>query len=602
MKKTLFVLMILMIVFGGCVVEPNMPVSVVATAMSTETSMPELEPTEEKSTSPTLDALLAEMASRKATQDASTDVEIVDDSVLDVYDDYEFEWWNEAVFYEIFVRSFADSDGDGIGDFEGLTSRLDYLNDGDPETDDDLGITGIWLMPIMPSPSYHGYDVTSYQEINPDYGTMDDFKFFLDEAHARGIRVIIDFVINHTSDQHPYFELSVNPGTFYHDWYRWEDDAPSQIGTWGQRVWHESSESKQEYFGMFWGGMPDLNYETPVVTEMMYDHTSFWLDHVGVDGLRIDAARYLIEEGDVLANTDATHAWFADFYDFYKTDNPEAMIVLEVWSSTFEAADYVIEDEADLTFDFDQASKVMQGVSNRSVNSIYAGLNWSVDHYPSYQYATFLSNHDMNRVMSEFVGNFEKAKFAATVLLTSPGVPFLYYGEEIGMEGMKPDEWIRTPMQWDGTTGAGFTYGSPWEAINDDAGFRNVASQTVDEKSLLSLYRDLIHLRANHPALSIGEMFTLDSGNKNVFGMLRVLGDEALLVTFNMMDAEVSSFEFEGELSRLAGEYEVELLYGEAKASEFSNLVTDESGGFEYQPINSMMPNQITIYKLVSIK
>ena len=210
------------------------------------------------SSSPTLDALLAEMANKKATEEASGVVPTSAPSAMELYDEYDFEWWNEAVFYEVFVRSFADSDGDGIGDFNGLTAKLDYLNDGDPMTDDDLGITGIWLMPIMPSPSYHGYDVTNYQKINPDYGTMADFEHFLAEAHARGIRVIIDFVVNHTSDEHPYFTLSENPNSFYADWYRWEENPPSELGPWGQRVWHQDAVNDQYYFGMFWSGMPDF--------------------------------------------------------------------------------------------------------------------------------------------------------------------------------------------------------------------------------------------------------------------------------------------------------------------------------------------------------
>ena len=552
------------------------------------------------SSSPTLDALLAEMANKKATEEASGVVPTSVPSAMELYDEYDFEWWNEAVFYEVFVRSFADSDGDGIGDFDGLTAKLDYLNDGDPTTDDDLGITGIWLMPIMPSPSYHGYDVTNYQKINPDYGTMADFEHFLAEAHARGIRVIIDFVVNHTSDEHPYFTLSENPNSFYADWYRWEENPPSELGPWGQRVWHQDAVNEQYYFGMFWSGMPDLNYETPAVTQMMFGHADFWLNGVGVDGLRIDAARYLIEEGDQLENTAETHAWFQAFYDFYKTDNPEVMTVLEVWASRYEASSYVEEDGADLTFDFEQASQVMQGISSRNVRTIYAGLNGAVEAYPSYQYATFLTNHDMNRVMSEFVGDVQKAKLAATALLTSPGVPFLYYGEEIGMEGMKPDELIRTPMQWDASEGAGFTLGEAWEAINADADEVNVALQAVDEDSLLNLYRGLIHLRADYPALSNGEMYTLDSGNKNVFGMLRVLDDEIVLVMLNLFNEDVSAYEFELEASSLpAGTYSAEWLFGE-EAGEMADLQVNEDGGFRYQPFPAVMGDQISIYKFVS--
>jgi glycosidase len=591
-----FVLVLLLLVScqGKDVSVENAPATILPKATVEVTATP-------VSSSPTLDALLAEMANKKATEEASGIVATEVPSAMELYGDYEFEWWNETVFYEVFVRSFADSDGDGIGDFKGLTAKLDYLNDGDPTTDDDLGITGIWLMPIMPSPSYHGYDVTNYQKINPEYGTMEDFETFLAEAHARGIRVIIDFVVNHTSDKHPYFTLSENPDSFYADWYRWEDEAPGELGPWGQKVWHQDGVNDKYYFGMFWSGMPDLNYETPAVTQMMYGHADYWLNGVGVDGLRIDAARYLIEDETSLENTDATHAWFQDFYQFYKAEKPEAMTVLEVWASRFESASYVKEDGSDLTFDFDQAEQVMQGVSSRKVNTIYAGLNGAVDYYPSYQYASFLTNHDMNRVMSEFMGDVQNAKVAATVLLTSPGVPFIYYGEEIGMEGMKPDEWIRTPMQWDASEGAGFTTGTPWELINDDKDEVNVAVQAADENSLLSLYRDLIHLRTEMPALSIGEMYTLDSGNRNIFGMLRVLDDEIVLVLFNLYDEDVTSYGFDLSGSSLTeGTYVAEWVYGD-DMGDLSELQVNEAGGFVYQPSPSMLGNQISIYKFTPV-
>ena len=165
-------------------------------------------------------------------------------------------WWNDEVFYEIFVRSFQDSDGDGIGDIQGIINKLDYLNDGDPNTTSDLGITGLWLMPIFPSPSYHGYDVTNYRDINPDYGTLDDFRRLLTEAHARGIKVIIDFVGNHTSDQHPWFTAST-AGQSKRDWYIWQETNPNYNGPWGQTVWHQRNNAY--YYGLFWGG--DARFE-----------------------------------------------------------------------------------------------------------------------------------------------------------------------------------------------------------------------------------------------------------------------------------------------------------------------------------------------------
>lgn len=193
----------------------------------------------------------------------------------------ETRWWNETVFYEIFVRSFYDSDGDGVGDFNGLTENLDYLNDGDPDTDSDLGVTGIWLMPIHESPTYHGYDAIDYRSINPDYGTMEDFKNFLNAAHERGIKVIIDYVMNHTSTEHPWFQKSAAGDPEYRDFYRWSDTDPGYTGPCGQQVWHNQhdGQSYDDYFyGVFWSGMPDLNYENPAVQDSMFAISDYWIN------------------------------------------------------------------------------------------------------------------------------------------------------------------------------------------------------------------------------------------------------------------------------------------------------------------------------------
>jgi glycosidase len=188
-----------------------------------------------------------------------------------------FAWWNDTVFYEIFVRSFYDSDCDGVGDIQGIIEKLDYLNDGDPNTSSDLGITGIWLMPINPSPSYHGYDVTDYYNINPDYGSMEDFEQLLEEAHARGIRVIIDLVVNHSSSKHPWFVDSMSPGSEYRDWYLWQDELPGIN-------WHSSENGY--YYALFWSEMPDFNYQNPEMVAEMNAIANFWVGDVGVDGFR----------------------------------------------------------------------------------------------------------------------------------------------------------------------------------------------------------------------------------------------------------------------------------------------------------------------------
>jgi len=245
-------------------------------------------------------------------------------------------WWNDSVFYEIFVHSFYDSDGDGIGDLNGLVEKLDYLNDGDPATTDDLGITGLWLMPIAQSPSYHGYDVADYCAVDDEYGTNEDFRRLVDEVHRRGIRVIIDLVLNHTSSKHPWFQSARDDvNSPYRDFYIWSEQDPGYKGPWGAQAWHRSATGY--YYGVFWEGMPDLNYDNPAVTAEMEEVIRFWLEDMGADGFRLDAVKHLIEEDRSQENTPATHEWLRGFYVFYKETNPDAMTVGEVWSSTTES-------------------------------------------------------------------------------------------------------------------------------------------------------------------------------------------------------------------------------------------------------------------------
>lgn len=237
-----------------------------------------------------------------------------------------------TVFYEVFVRSFADSNGDGIGDFKGLTRKLDYLNDGNPDTDSDLGIGGIWLMPINPSPSYHGYDVTDYRQINPDYGTLDDFREFLNEAHKRGIKVIMDLVVNHTSKEHPWFkEAAADKSSSYRDWYVWAEDsgtATSGSSAAGSgNPWH--SVRGDHYLGIFWEGMPDLNFDNPKVRKEITATGQFWLKQ-GVDGFRLDAAKHIYEDLQTdksQATTDKNVAWWQEFRSGLKEVKPDAYLV-----------------------------------------------------------------------------------------------------------------------------------------------------------------------------------------------------------------------------------------------------------------------------------
>ena len=448
-------------------------------------------------------------------------------------------WWRDAVFYEVFVRSFHDSDGDGIGDLRGVIDKLDYLNDGDPSTDDDLGVTGLWLMPIFASPSYHGYDVTDYYAVNPEYGTLDDVRDLLHEAHARGIRVIIDLVLNHTSDAHPWFEASRDPGDVRRGWYVWSDSDPGRPGPWGQRVWHFGGSGF--YYGLFWSGMPDLNYRNPDVTARMFDVVRFWLDEVGVDGFRLDAVRHLIEDGEQQANTRATHFWLKGLRAVAKGWRDDTLLLGEVWDSPSEILVYY-EHEMDLCFEFELADAILSGVLTSRPRGIEATLRTVLSTYPPARFASFLSNHDQQRVMSRLRGNEAQAKLAASILLTLPGTPFIYYGEEIGMTGTKPDERIRTPMQWSDEANAGFTLGVPWEPLSSDRLGRSVVEQSDRVDSVLSTYRRLVRLRTEAPILRDGELSLVDTGHPSILSYIRHRGASLVWVLHNLsaLDARAS--------------------------------------------------------------
>ena len=247
--------------------------------------------------------------------------------------------WNGRVWYEVFVRSFADGNGDGIGDLRGLTAKLDYLNDGDPATTSDLGITGLWLMPVMESPSYHGYDVIDYRKVEQDYGTSADFKALLAAAHKRGIKVIVDLVMNHTSSQNPWFKDAQTPGSKHDDWYVWATENPGYLGPDGQLVWHQLG--KRWFYGVFSENMPDLNLRNPAVTAELKDIARFWLQDMGVDGFRLDAAKHLIEDGRVQTNTPETLAWLKDFKASVDAAKPGSLLVGEVWDPASIAGSYV---------------------------------------------------------------------------------------------------------------------------------------------------------------------------------------------------------------------------------------------------------------------
>lgn len=489
-------------------------------------------------------------------------------------------WWNQSVFYEVFVRSYADStegslSNDGVGDLRGLIERLDYLNDGDPNTNNDLGITAIWVMPVMQSPSYHGYDVTDYFSVENDYGTNADFKAFVDAAHERGIRVIVDLVLNHASSRHPRFLNSRSPSSAYRDWFIWSDNNPGGQGPWGQAVWHRSNSAW--YYGLFWSGMPDWNFNNEEVIDHLHMVSRHWLENMDVDGFRLDAIRYLFEEGSSLQDTPATHQWLQNYISFYKSIKADAMTVGEVWATSDIVASYA--DEMDITFQFDLASAILEVAEHGNGSRLEAEAARAWANFEPSQFATFITNHDQNRVMSQLAGNLNAAKFAATILLSLPGVPFIYYGEEIGMKGTKPDEQIRRPLQWSGAANAGFSSATPWIAPNSDYPTVNIAIQSASPTSLLSTYRKLIHIRQDHPALLMGNYTPVNTSTNNLIAFLRQSQNQNILVLLNVSSADNGKFSVALDASYDQG---IELLHDTILAK---GQIISVNGVEGYQPI-----------------
>ena len=453
-------------------------------------------------------------------------------------------WWRRAVFYEIFVRSFADSDGDGVGDFNGLTQRLDVLNDGDPSTTDDLGVDALWLMPIHASPSDHGYDAIDYRSVNPDYGTDADFDALLAAAKARGIRVIIDFVLNHSSDRHPWFQSAAGgPDSPYRDFYVWRGDDPGWTQPWGgDPVWHRRGEANASayYYGIFWSGMPDLNLGNPKVEAEMIDAMRFWLDR-GVAGFRVDAARHFFESADGQLNDQPeSHAFVKRIRAALAPDHPDVLLIGEIWTDHGTVATYFGEgDEFHLAFGFDTATAIVTAARDGLRATFEQTLRSAHETYVDWNFeAPFLTNHDMNRIMRQLDGDAGAMRVAASALFAVPGTPFVYYGEEIGMRGgpSSHDEDKRTPMRWTPAgPGYGFTTAAKsWHTAAETSG-TDLESQRGVPSSLWTLYRDLIALRGKSPALLDGDTVlpARSGGGRGATALLRTLGDERVLYVAN---------------------------------------------------------------------
>jgi alpha-amylase len=443
-------------------------------------------------------------------------------------------WRRGGVCYEIFVRSFYDSNGDGVGDLNGLIQKLDYINDGNASTQSDLGASCIWLMPVAESPSYHGYDVTNYYRVEPDYGTNQDFKRLVAEAHRRGIRVLVDLVLNHMSSQHPFFQEALrDPASPHRNWFLWSATKPETKGPWGQEAWHRSPIRDEYYYGVFWSGMPDLNNENPAVRDEAKKVARYWLKEMGADGFRLDAVAYLVEDGGRLEHSPGTHAFLRDFATYVRQVAPGAFTIGEVSDSIGALFSYY-PDQLDGYFAFEVSDAILAAVRTGSAKNLFAPVLRLQRELPADRWSPFLRNHDQTRTLTALGGDVGRAKLAATILLTLPGLPFVYYGEEIGMTGDKPDERLRTPMHWSGSANAGFTRGIPWEAIDSDSLTANVAFEDTQPSSLLNLYRRLIHLRAKNAALGAGELQPLAASNDAVAAYLRRYGDRVVLIVANL--------------------------------------------------------------------
>jgi glycosidase len=469
-------------------------------------------------------------------------------------------WWRDAVFYEIFVRSFADAThgplaGDGVGDLQGLIDHLDYLNDGRGAGGSSLGVTALWLMPISPSPSYHGYDVTDYFAVHPQFGDVALCRRFVQEAHRRGIRVIIDFVLNHSSNRHPLFQaaLAAPRGSDARQLFRFAALPEQLVGPWEQRAWHPADDDF--YYGVFSPEMPDWNFRSPAVTEHHRRAAKFWLQEVGVDGFRLDAVRYFIETGDELQDTEATRQWLREFTAYCHAVKPGSFVVGENTAHSPEIARGIRGGSLDSSFEFDLTRATFEAIALRTpgiltqqeerLHALYGrDVPWS----------SFLTNHDQDRISDKLGGQDAKLAFAAKLFFAQPGVPFVYYGDELGMTGAKPDPELRTPMPWTGDApNAGFTGPDvrPWHAVTGEYRSRNVAREQADPRSLWSLYRRLIRLNATSPALRHGDPVAVRSSHRRVYAALRSAGDEVVLVLANFDDQPVRAYTLEAAQSPL---------------------------------------------------
>ncbi|MGZ3772225.1 MAG: alpha-amylase family glycosyl hydrolase [Pseudobdellovibrionaceae bacterium] len=482
-------------------------------------------------------------------------------------------WWQNGVVYEIFVRSFQDSNSDGKGDLNGIISRLDYLQH--------LGIKGIWLTPIYPSPSYHGYDVVDFKNVNSEFGDLQTLHRLLDEAHSRGIRLILDIPVNHTSANNSWFlNSSANSSAADRNLYIWSPQ-PLKWSAVNEPLKHWNLLNNEYYFSSFSPNMPDLNWKNPEVLNRITDVFKFWTQF-GVDGFRLDAAQFLGKGPNGENNTDDTHRLWKSITKSCRELNPQIYFVGEVWNDSDKIAKYYGHgDELTASFDFPLESKLVSAIANSNPQNFIDGLNehLKIQKNPFFA-APFLTNHDQVRFATLVNGDSNKLKLGAAILMSLPGTPYLYYGEEIGVgNGSGPDFSFdlgkRTPMPWESsTTGHGFTGAvKSWVPFsNSDPGI-SVQSQLDDPNSLLNTYRQLIQLRSTHEALSKGLVSWQAINADGVVAFLRETPQEKVLIIANFTSSLKIQTAITG-IPNLPHRENYEVLFGEAgSVNEVSDTI-----------------------------
>jgi alpha-glucosidase len=504
-------------------------------------------------------------------------------------------WWQHAVFYEIYPRSFADSNHDGVGDLKGITSKLDYLKD--------LGIDAIWISPCFPSPQVDfGYDVSDYQNIDPMYGTLADFDTLASEAKKRNIRIILDFVVNHSSHQHKWFlDSRSSRNSSYRDWYIWRDGkGPGQppnnwVSIFGGSAWKFDPTTNQYYYHYFYAEQPDLNWRNPAVKDAMFDVTRWWY-HRGVAGFRLDAVDTLFEDPalkdnpllpgkDKLGDPNEDQRYNSKLPEVHDAlrglrkvaDENNAVLIGETWTADIaELNRYYGEGNNELQmpmdFLFTTVNKLSPADFRKQIAAVDGASGWPV---------FVISNHDIVRSADRYGDgkhNDQIAKVMAALYLTLRGTPIMYYGEEIGMKTTPPTRkedvkdpigrvgWPlekgrdgeRTPMQWDGTENAGFTTAKPWLPVPPTYKTHNVADESKDPNSVLEFYRSVLKLRHTNPALLEGSYAALNESDPHVLSYLRSYQGHTVLVALNMsasaqkVNFEISKQGFSSAQSLLA--------------------------------------------------